>query len=191
MKISCRNLILFTLFSKKAAFLFSNSKEHFLFEMILSLAQFRAMTQASKYPIIGLDMGTRKTGVAFSDATRSMAWPLATIKCDLNDTSLFIDKLKSELERKKLNGIAGWVVGAPLAGQSCKKTVHECRVRTAVQCLIDADSKTFRNVCFIDERYTTGAALRVAHGAIGRLDAMAACEILLRYIESSSNGHIP
>jgi putative Holliday junction resolvase len=102
--------------------------------------------------LLGLDVGTKTVGLALSDATRSIASALVTLR-----RSRLADDLRELLDLAARHGVGGFVVGLPLnldgsAGPRAQAT------RAFVRNLAKA---TPLPVAYWDERLSTVAAERV------------------------------
>ncbi len=101
--------------------------------------------------VMGLDVGSKTLGVALSDATRTIATALVTLR-----RSRLADDLRQLLELAARYGVGGFVVGLPLnldgsAGRRVQAT------RAFVRNLAKA---TLLPVAYWDERLSTVAAER-------------------------------
>ena len=155
--------------------------------MLLPIAKFRFLTRPLQRPLIGLDIGSKKTGIAHTDRAQSIAWPLGTIECDMTDIEPFVKNLKMAIHRQKLTEISGWVVGMPLSPLG-KKSSHGVCIQSVVNQLIAKEPKLFSHGCFVDERYSTVAARKMAgitSKSIRTVDAGAPYEILCRYLDTN------
>jgi putative Holliday junction resolvase len=119
--------------------------------------------------LLGLDVGTRKTGVSFYDQRTDIVLPLST----LHHTS------KDELIAEVMNlvhekGIDSIVVGLPLlpSGKEGSQSRHSVEISTALR------AKGLQ-VELCDERYTTPRTSRSLDG-----NAAAAVDILEAFVRS-------
>jgi putative Holliday junction resolvase len=117
---------------------------------ILELGDFAAALPAG-VRLMGLDVGSKTLGVALSDATRSIASALVTLR-----RSRLSDDLRQLVDLAARNGVGGFVVGLPLnldgsAGPRVQAT------RAFVRSLAKA---TPLPVAYWDERLSTVAAER-------------------------------
>ena len=116
---------------------------------------------------LALDIGNRRTGVAYTDEESAVPVPLATLKHNsIIELAKMVETLISD------RSITTLVVGLPLlpSGEEGAQT----------QCVRDAVAE-FRlppavKVVFLDERYTT------PRGAHTDPDACAACTLLLTHL---------
>lgn len=132
----------------------------------------------------GVDVGTVRVGIARSDATGLLAFPLETLKRDRKRGS-DLDRLQELLTEYEAVGV---VVGLPttLAGaegpsaQMARAYAGELEARVAP-----------RAVCFVDERLSTVTAMRILsaqgiRGAAARavVDQVAAAQILQGFLDA-------
>jgi putative Holliday junction resolvase len=138
---------------------------------------------------MGLDFGTKRLGLALSNAEQTIATPLETyLRRDARQDERHL------VEKVREYAVVGLVVGLPvhMSGDEGEKA-REARVFGEW-----AAGVTKRPVAFSDERYTTALAdehLRAAHlGPKKRqsLRDMLAAQILLQgYLESTRRGDPP
>jgi putative Holliday junction resolvase len=118
---------------------------------MLELGDFAAgLPQGAR--LLGIDVGTKTLGLALSDATRSIASALVTLR-----RSRLADDLRELVDVATRHGVGGFVVGLPLnldgsAGPRVQAT------RAFVRSLAKA---TPLRVAYWDERISTVAAERV------------------------------
>lgn len=136
--------------------------------------------------ILGVDYGERRIGLALSDPTGTIAYPLTTLTRRSGKRPPW-----AELERLvRENEIAAIVVGLPLdlSGTDTPWTVE---VRDFAEKL---RRRTDRDVHLVDERLSSVQAERVVRGSglrrsqreeKGRVDAAAAAVILQCFLERS------
>ena len=131
---------------KEKRFLLGKIKESLLFD---NLNDFKTQTQSScrvKFHLVGLDVGSRKCGLAISDDSHNVAVPLNVIKTD---------SLRSHLKFMKINLLNyALIIGLPLTlngimGSSCVKI---CSIVNGLSDLVNEHSIP---LWFHDERYTT------------------------------------
>lgn len=138
-------------------------------------------------PLLGIDHGTRRLGLAVSDARQSLAMPLAVYHraTAARDGQYLIDLAKTY-------GIVGIVVGLPahMSGDEGQ------RAREARNYGQWAAQVTGLPVDFVDERYSTAMAeellARAGHTARqrrARRDMIAAQLILQAYLEGARGAH--
>jgi putative Holliday junction resolvase len=139
--------------------------------------------------LLGLDFGTKRVGLALSNAEQTIATPLEThVRRDARqDERYFVAKVAEY-------GVVGLVVGLPvhMSGDEGEKA-REARAFGEW-----AAALTQRPVSFADERYTTALAdehLRAAHLSPKKRQAlrdMLAAQILLQnFLESHRRGEAP
>jgi putative Holliday junction resolvase len=150
-------------------------------------------TSAADFPaqgrLLGLDYGTKRLGLALSNAEQTIATPLETyLRRDQRQDERYLQ------QKVKEYGVMGLVVGLPvhMSGDEGEKA-REARLFGEW-----AAAVTKLPVCYADERYTTAMAdahLQVAHlGPRKRqsLRDMLAAQILLQgYLDSSRRGEAP
>jgi putative Holliday junction resolvase len=136
--------------------------------------------------VLGIDVGARRVGLAISDATQTLARPLATLSVNGRDDAVArvlieIDRLGAEED-----GLAAIVVGLPakLDGSPSEETA---RVAAFVDMLA---ARTSLPIARMDERLTSREAeSRLAlrernwRRRKARLDAAAAAVILQDYLD--------
>jgi len=140
-------------------------------------------------PILGIDAGERRVGVALSDELRLLASPLTVLDRG-HGLAPVLDKLA---EVARIEGVARMVVGLPLnadgsAGRQARRAEDFARVAQRVLGV---------PVEMWDERLSTQAAETIARAqgrnmrrvrARGQLDAIAAAVILQDYLDHSRAG---
>lgn len=136
----------------------------------------------SEVRILGLDIGTKRTGVAISDATGFLGSPLGTI--ETRDPLKWITELVEIIQKEEIQEI---VVGIPL-NQYGEEGPDAVRIRSYVSLL---RKRTDLPVVEWDERYTTVQAERALIDAdLSRqkrkkvIDRVAASIILQGYLDS-------
>ncbi|MEE9167645.1 MAG: Holliday junction resolvase RuvX [Candidatus Neomarinimicrobiota bacterium] len=131
--------------------------------------------------ILGIDFGSRRVGLALSDAGRLIASPLRTL--EYRDTSGLIQKLTSLIQELR---VAKIVVGLPLnmKGERTSQTILVEEFASTLQ------EKTPVPIDFIDERLTSVEAIRVLHRRglkpsrnKGMIDKTAAAIFLQSYLD--------
>lgn len=146
--------------------------------------------------ILGIDLGQRRIGLAISDASQTLARPLATLTVDRNssrdprpaDRSIAVDLVMAEITRLagEDDGLAAIVVGVPahLDGSASAATSRALAFRDALKAC------TSIPVITEDERLTSREAeSRLAvnerdwRKRKAQLDAAAAAVILQDYLD--------
>ncbi len=125
--------------------------------------------------MLALDYGARRTGLAISDATGTVARPLGVVERAADEAGLArIAEVVAE------HGVERVVVGLPLTlrGEHGKQAQETERFVTALRALLAVPVETF------DERFTTALAAR-SPGA-GAEDARAAAHLLQGWLERSA-----
>ncbi len=86
--------------------------------IIATLQEFSQLLQANR-PIIAIDYGTQKTGIAISNQEQTIAMPLKTIHETIEE-----NKIKSILDLVATYSIFGIVIGLPISmnGQASEQT---------------------------------------------------------------------
>jgi putative Holliday junction resolvase len=132
--------------------------------------------------ILGLDIGTKRTGVAMSDASRFLSSPYTTI--ETRDPREWVRQLTEIIQKEE---VAEIVVGLPL-NQYGEEGTDANRIRSYINLL---RSRTDLPVVEWDERYTTVQAERaLIHADYSRekrkqvIDRVAATIILQGYLDS-------
>lgn len=116
--------------------------------------------------LIALDLGKRRTGVAFYDTQTDIVVPLNVLQCS-SDVEL-VGALQALLQERSPEHI---IVGLPLL-PSGKEGEQSAWVREVLQKLAPKQA-----VHFVDERYSTAR-----DGSVDP-DAAAACELLRGFLE--------
>ena len=120
---------------------------------------------------MGIDYGTKRVGVAVSDATGAMAFPKTVLKND--------DKLLSELSEL----VDEYEVKAVVIGHSIDKNDAPNQIQSAINEFIgDLTMQVGLPVHLEPEQYTTQAALRI-QGRNDQTDASAAALILNSFLQ--------
>jgi putative Holliday junction resolvase len=131
--------------------------------------------------LLGIDFGTKRVGLAVSDGTAGMAFPLKTIERTTRE-ALF-DELLKTIEEERVGKV---IVGLPLdlSGQETLST------RQAANFAASLKRRTDLPVVFADERLSSAEAEDRLHeaGVSGKslkkvLDSQAAVLILESYLE--------
>jgi putative Holliday junction resolvase len=141
-------------------------------------------------PVLGLDLGERRIGLAVSDAARVIAFPLGAL--DRKSLATDVEALCALIRER---GVAAVVVGLPLhldgrpgTGAAAARRFAE---RLGAACALP--------VSLVDERMTTVIAERALREeprgrkrgkrpAKGQVDALAATMILRTYLEQAAGG---
>lgn len=134
-------------------------------------------------PILGIDFGHARIGLAISDELRLLAHPLETIRAN-NDS---IEKIAEIVRERKIDGV---VVGVPRhmsgeMGEAAKQTLEfVAKLRAQISCPVET----------WDERLTTVAAERALREAGKKtrktrnvVDQVAAQMILQGYLDRERN----
>ena len=111
---------------------------------------------------LGLDLGKRRTGVAFADSVSDIIFSLDTI-VGASEEEL-VKKVFTLIEERKIDEL---VIGLPLLPSGKRGSQADW-----AQHLINKLEALGTPICLIDERYTTGKLSEVDQ------DAAAACKIL-------------
>jgi putative holliday junction resolvase len=120
--------------------------------------------------IMGIDVGTKRVGVALTDEGRNMAFPEVVLKQDGD----LVKNLVSLIEKKSVSEI---VIGHSLDKDGKPNKVHEL----AESIMLDLTLETGLPVHLEPEQFTTQAALRI-QGRNDMTDAAAAALILDAYL---------
>ncbi len=117
--------------------------------------------------LLALDIGMKRTGIAFVDTANDVVLPLDTIVADDADT--MIENVIAIVKERKVEQV---IVGLPLlpSGEEGSQTDY---VRSCANTL----SESGVEVSFLDERYTTSKSQDFDG------DARAACELLAMYLQ--------
>ncbi|WP_341756892.1 MULTISPECIES: Holliday junction resolvase RuvX [unclassified Candidatus Tisiphia] len=116
--------------------------------IITALQEFFQLLQANR-PIIAIDYGTRKTGIAISNQEQTIAMPIKTIYEKIEE-----NKIKSILDLVTTYSICGIVIGLPVSmnGQSSEQTTIVLEFSTKLSCATNLP------IYLQDERVTSLAA---------------------------------
>lgn len=135
--------------------------------------------------LAGIDFGTRRVGVAISDAAQTLSCPLTTYtrSSEQADTKFFQDLARQEQ-------IAGFVVGLPVH-QSGSESGSSTRARDFADWLRQI---TNLPVGFVDERFSSVMAMNLLRERNPKksrrknlIDTFAAQVLLAAYLESPSS----
>jgi putative holliday junction resolvase len=123
--------------------------------------------------VLALDYGEARTGVAVSDATGTIARPLAVVERAASPDG--IDALRAIVDEHEVECV---VVGMPLTlrGQQGTQASETTRFVELLRGVVDVPVET------LDERFTTAIAARV--GGSSDEDARAAAHLLESYLRS-------
>lgn len=123
---------------------------------------------------LGIDYGSKRVGIALSDATGSMAFPKVVLK---NDERLFAEL--SEL-------IDSYNVGAIVIGHSLNKDSTPNQIQSEIETLITDLTLEFGLPVHLEpEQFTTQQALRI-QGRNAQTDASAAALILDGFLQRNT-----
>ena len=132
---------------------------------------------ASSRRLLGIDLGDRRIGLAVSDPTGTIASPVGHLTRRPGKRPPV-----AELARRAAElGVTGVVLGLPLdaSGEENPRTVEVRSVGAALA------ARTGLDIRYVDERFTTAAALRAVRtmggstrGRKGDVDALAATVLL-------------
>jgi putative holliday junction resolvase len=127
--------------------------------------------------VLAIDYGERRIGLAISDPTRTIASPAGFVTRRAGKRPP-VAELVRQLESLEATAV---VLGLPLDDEG-EETARSEEVRRIGA---ELERRTGRSVTFIDERYTTAAALRAiremegsTRGRRGDVDALAATILL-------------
>jgi putative Holliday junction resolvase len=138
---------------------------------------------AARGRLLAIDWGDRRIGLAVSDPTGTIASPAGylTRRAGKRPPIGALAERAAELEA------AGIVMGLPLSDEG-EETPRSMEVRQVADAL---GARTGLNVTFVDERYTTAAALRAiqtlggsTRGRRGDVDALAATVLLQHALDA-------
>lgn len=118
--------------------------------------------------LLALDIGTKRTGLAYAEAGRGFVMALDTVRHDSTDELIAL--LRPIAKEKNVGEL---VVGLPrlLSGAEGKQAAFVRKTADAIAAALSLP------VTFVDERFTSGAGER------GDPDARAACAILTVALE--------
>ncbi len=123
--------------------------------------------------VMGIDVGTKRVGVALSDEGRHMAFPESVLKQDKE----LLPGLLAIIEKKAVGEI---VIGHSLDKEGKPNKVHEL----AEALMLDLTLETGLPIHLEPEQFTTQAALRI-QGRNDMTDAAAATLILDAFLTKS------
>ncbi len=131
----------------------------------------------TKGRLLAIDYGDRRIGLAVSDPTGTIASPVGTIVRRAGKRPPVTELMRRATELE----VTGIVLGLPLDGNG-DETPRSVEVRTVGSALAE---RTGLPVRYVDERFTTAAALRAVRamggstrGRKGDVDALAATVLL-------------
>ncbi len=120
--------------------------------------------------LLGIDYGSKKTGLALSDESGSMAFPHSVVPTDAK----LLQTIESLIMKEKVGEI---VLGYSLNRDGKPNIVHAA----AEELMLDLTLATGLPVHLQPEQYTTQAAMQI-QGRTPHIDASAAALILDSYI---------
>ena len=134
-------------------------------------------------PILGIDFGRARIGLAISDELRLLAHPLETIPADKNSVKKITDLVRDRKIDKIVIGVPRHMSGE--LGESANEALEfAAKLRTQIPCAVET----------WDERLTTVAAERALREAGKRtrntrhlVDQVAAQMILQAYLDRERN----
>ncbi len=133
-------------------------------------------------PLLAVDSGARRIGLALSDVSQLLAHPLTTLTRRAGKRF----PMRQLLALLDAHGVAGVVVGLPLAPDGSEAAAAAAARRLAAEIA----RRTARPVVLHDERLTTARALRAVRemgghtrGRKADVDALAATLLLQRYLD--------
>lgn len=138
--------------------------------------------------LLGLDIGKKRSGVAMSDATQTIAQPYGVFATsELSEKNGRFSRLLLDWEVEEL------VVGLPVL----EKGEEGAQVRFTKQLAEELSAQYDLSLHFVDERYSSSEAKRIMREAglseremRGKLDAVAASLILEVYLEREGGHHV-
>ena len=138
-------------------------------------------------PILGIDFGRARIGLAISDELRLLAHPLETIPADKNSVKKIADIVRDRKIDKIVVGVPRHMSGE--LGESANEALEfATKLRAQTQCVVET----------WDERLTTAAAHRALREAGKRtrntrhvVDQVAAQMILQAYLDREGNVATP
>jgi putative holliday junction resolvase len=116
---------------------------------------------------LGLDLGKKRTGVAFADSTDDIIFSLDTIVRKTEEE--LVEHVKTLISERSIEEL---VIGLPLLPSGERGSQADW-----AQSLIDKLQAIGTPISLIDERYTTGKLTEIDQ------DAAAACKILTMKLE--------
>jgi putative Holliday junction resolvase len=142
------------------------------------------MTEGGAGRVMAIDYGEKRIGLAVSDPTRMIASPAGFIARRAGKRPPVAEIVR----RAQDAGVAAFVLGLPLDGNG-DETPRSAEVRTIGAAL---ESRTGLPVTYMDERYTTAAALRAiremggsTRNRKGDVDALAATVLLQHVLDAN------
>lgn len=123
---------------------------------------------------MGIDYGTKKIGIAFTDESGRMAFPHGVIP----NSAKLIDVITGLIKDKRVKEI---IIGHSLDKDGTPNKVHE----GAESLMLDLTLCTGLPVHLVPEQYSTQAAIRI-QGRNNQTDASAAALILESYLMSKN-----
>jgi putative Holliday junction resolvase len=144
------------------------------------------MTETGR--ILAIDYGKRRVGLAISDPTRSIAFPLKTIDTKKSPTSLEKQVASIILQYE----VSEVIVGLPLTEQGLKGDMA-LEVEGFVS---DLKARIDCRITMWDERFSSVRAIRAIHEMgektgkdKGKVDMISAVFILQNYLDAISGDH--
>lgn len=135
-------------------------------------------------PILGIDYGEKKVGLAISDDKAKMALPL-NIVSNQGDNNL-VQEIKKICQEHEINKV---VVGLPLTLATLKRDFQNEHTKKILKFItLLKDSQKELEVLTEDERFTSRMANNLHKGIIknkGQDDAVAAMLILQSYLDKN------
>lgn len=125
--------------------------------------------------LMGIDYGTKKVGVAFTDESGTMAFPHSVVP----NSAKLLDVIVGLIDEK--------AVGVVVIGQSLNHDGQPNAVQVAIEALVlDLTLATGLPVHLVPEQYSTQAAVQL-QGRNSETDASAAALILESYLMQQKN----
>ncbi len=142
----------------------------------------RAVADEGRGRIMGVDVGSRRIGLALSDATRTIAQPLRVIEA----TGCAEEDARRVAEIGRLHGVETFVVGLPkrLTGEEGIAAKQVAHFASALE------KASGKRVVLWDERLTTAEAEKAMAAELssrqrrGRVDMVAASIMLQNYLDA-------
>jgi putative Holliday junction resolvase len=123
----------------------------------LSIVDLKSMKErlGPKEILLGLDLGKKRTGIAVSDAAKTMALPVKTIK--MGKFGKVADQLFKIIDNRKIGGI---IIGLPLHmdGREGRRAQSVRQFAKNLMDYADDHNRPCPPIAFVDERLTSQAA---------------------------------